>query len=134
MAMVTISRFLSVVSIAAIGLTGGCAVKQPPPADDALATMLPPATVVPDAWKAGTGLPGPAVMEWLQTFGDPQLELLVDEALRNNLDLQAAAARVEIAAGLIAQARSLLFPHIVAVGGVGAVGRDTTRDRSGLAG
>jgi NodT family efflux transporter outer membrane factor (OMF) lipoprotein len=89
---------------------------------------------VPDAWKAGNGLPGPAVVEWVQTFGDQQLELLVDEALRNNLDLQAAAARVEIAAGLIAQARSLLFPQIFAVGGVGAVGRDTTRDRSGLVG
>jgi NodT family efflux transporter outer membrane factor (OMF) lipoprotein len=70
----------------------------------------------------------------VHTFGDRQLEVLVEEAVRNNLDLQAAAARVEVASALIVQARSLLFPQLVAIGGVGAVGRDTTRDRSGLAG
>lgn len=124
---------ICVLFVAAATLVG-CAVKQPPPADDALAGILPSATVVPDAWKAANGLPGPPPAEWVRTFGDPQLDVLVDEALRNNLDLQAAAARVEYAAALVTQARSLLFPQIGLVGGVGVVGRDDTRDRSGLAG
>jgi multidrug efflux system outer membrane protein len=125
-----IARLLGVVVTIALA---GCAVKQPPPPDDALAAILPAATRVPDAWTAANA-PGTAVTEWVQTFGDIQLEMLVDEALRNNLDLQAAAARVEVANGLITSARALLFPQVGLIGGVGVVGRDDTRDRSGLVG
>ena len=53
----------------------------------------------------------------------PQLEALVEEGLRNNLDLQAAAYRIDAAAGLVVQARSLLYPQLSLIGGVGAVGR-----------
>jgi NodT family efflux transporter outer membrane factor (OMF) lipoprotein len=120
--------------LVAFATLGGCAVKQPPPADDALAGILPTGSVVPDAWKAANGLPGPTPAEWVRTFGDPQLDVLVDEALRNNLDLQAAAARVEFAAAVVTQARSLLYPYFGLAGGAGVVGRDDTRDRSGLVG
>jgi NodT family efflux transporter outer membrane factor (OMF) lipoprotein len=73
--------------------------------------------------------------EWVQTFNDAQLSMLVDEALLNNLDLEAAAARVEVAQGLILQARSLLFPQISLAAGGGVVGRDGgTKDRSGFVG
>ena len=57
------------------------------------------------------GAAGVVATEWVQTFGDPQLEALVDEGLLNNLDLKAAAARVDVAAGLVVQARSLLYPQ-----------------------
>jgi outer membrane protein TolC len=40
--------------------------------------------------------------EWVETFGDAQLNALVDTALANNYELKAAAARVSAA---IAQAR-----------------------------
>jgi NodT family efflux transporter outer membrane factor (OMF) lipoprotein len=52
----------------------------------------------------------------------------------NNLDLKAAAARVDVAAGLVVQARSLLYPYVNIVGGVGATGRDDVRDKSGIGG
>ncbi len=117
----------------AVALACGCAVTKPPPPDQALAGILPSTTPVPSAWTAPAGVDGPAMTEWVQTFGDVQLEMLVDEALRNNLDLEAAAARVEIASGLITQARALLFPQLSIASGAGVVGRDGgIRDRSGL--
>ena len=109
-----------------------CAVKDPPPAADALRSVLPSTTVMPAAWKATPVTPGIVVTDWVKTFGDVQLEALVDEGLRNNLDLQAAAFRIDVAVGLAIQARSLLYPQIAIVGGAGAVGRDTTHDRSGI--
>jgi NodT family efflux transporter outer membrane factor (OMF) lipoprotein len=70
----------------------------------------------------------------VQSFADTQLESLVSEGLHHNLDLQAAAARVDVAAGLVVQAKSLLYPQFALLGSVGAVGRDTTKDRSAVAG
>jgi NodT family efflux transporter outer membrane factor (OMF) lipoprotein len=115
-------------------LVGGCAVKQPPPPADALQATLPKTTLVPAAWRESGNLPGTIVTDWVRTFGDAQLEALVDEALQNNLDLKAAAGRVEIAAGLVTQARSLLYPNLFVSGGAGLVGRDWTKDRSGIVG
>lgn len=111
-----------------------CAVKQPPPAADSLTGVLPSTTVVPAAWRAAAGGMGAVVTDWVGSFGDPQLRLLVDEALQNNLDLKAAAERIDVAAAMVAQARALLYPHLVASAGVGLVGRDWTKDRSGLVG
>jgi NodT family efflux transporter outer membrane factor (OMF) lipoprotein len=125
---------LAIVLCAAVPLVQACAVKQPPPAADALKGVMPPTTTVPAEWKANGGAPGAVITDWVQTFGDPQLDTLVAEGLQNNLDLKAAAARVDVAAGLVVQARSLLFPYISAIGGVGVVGRDSTKDRSGIAG
>jgi NodT family efflux transporter outer membrane factor (OMF) lipoprotein len=118
----------------ALAFATACAVKQPPAPPAALTGVLPATTTLPPAWTAA-GSPASVVLtEWVQTFGDAQLEALIEEGLRNNLDLEAAAARVEVAAGLVTQARSLLFPQLVAFGGAGAVGRDTTKDRSGIVG
>ena len=72
------------------GASLGCTVKQPPSPADALAGVLPGTTVVPPEWRATTGTDGAVIAEWLRTFQDTQLEALVDEALRNNLDLIAA--------------------------------------------
>jgi NodT family efflux transporter outer membrane factor (OMF) lipoprotein len=121
-------------SFAVAAVTAACAVRQPPPAADALREAMPPTTVVPPDWTAVSGPTGPVVIDWVQTFADPPLEALVTEGLQNNLDLKAAAARVDVAAGLVVQARSLLYPQLFVIGGVGAVGRDSTKDRSGLAG
>jgi NodT family efflux transporter outer membrane factor (OMF) lipoprotein len=96
--------------------------------------VLPPAAAVPAAWRSAGGAGGVVLTDWVQSFGDPQLQLLVDEALQNNLDLQAAAERVEIAAALVTQARSLLFPHLIGSAGAGLVGRDWTKDKSGIVG
>jgi NodT family efflux transporter outer membrane factor (OMF) lipoprotein len=124
---------LAFLCCALLALLPGCAVKEPPPATDALKGVLPASTPVPVAWKESSTA-GAVTTDWIQTFADPQLAALVDESLRNNLDLRVAASRVDVAAGFVVQARSLLFPQLAAVSGVGLVGRDTTKDRSGLFG
>jgi NodT family efflux transporter outer membrane factor (OMF) lipoprotein len=129
-------RFLPVGLCAALLAASGCAVKQPPSPADSLTSVLPPAATVPDAWKAAGSSGGEvsADWNWLRTFADPRLETVVAEGLRHNLELAAAAARVDVATALVAQARSLLYPQFVLLGGAGVVGRDSSRDRSALAG
>lgn len=124
-------RAVCVSILVGIGLAG-CAVKQPPAAAAALEEALPDTTRVPAAWRDPGAVPGAVSTNWVATFKDPQLEALVDEGLRHNLDLQAAAARVDVAANLVVQARSLLYPNLAAAGGAGVVGRDFVRDRSGI--
>jgi NodT family efflux transporter outer membrane factor (OMF) lipoprotein len=126
-------RSLAILCSLPLAAAVGCAVKQPPPPAETIVTALPPGAAVPDAWKT----PGPAgaiATEWIRTFGDVQLEAIVDEGLQNNLDLRIAAARVEMASALIVQARSLLYPQIGVTAGAGVVGRDSTKDRSGIVG
>lgn len=48
---------------------------------------------------------------WWQAFGDPVLNQLVDEALRQNQDLLQAAARVEQFLGALRTTRSQLYPQ-----------------------
>src|SRR5262245_31869612 len=107
---------------AVVATSWACAVKKPPAAADALKGVLPATTTVPEAWTATGGAPGDVVTDWLKTFNDSQLEMLVDEGLRNNLDLRAAAGRIEIASALVVQARSLLFPQIAVLGSTGLLG------------
>ena len=111
-----------------------CAVKQPVPAADALKEVLPSTTAVPAFWQARPATAGIVITDWVQTFADPQLESLIEEGLRNNLDLKAAASRIDIAVALAIQARALLYPQLAIIGGTGIVGRDTVKDRSGIAG
>ena len=118
----------------ALASLAGCAVKNPPPPNDSLASVLPEKTAVPAGWTAGGGATGDVETDWVQTFADAQLEALIAEGLFNNLDLKAAASRVDIASALVVQARSLLYPQLTVLAGAGAVGRDTTHDRSALAG
>jgi NodT family efflux transporter outer membrane factor (OMF) lipoprotein len=108
-------------------------VKQPPPAGDALKGALPPTTAIPAAWTAG-GDANAVVTDWVRTFGDPRLDVLVDEGLKNNLDLKAASTRIDVAAALVVQARSLLYPQAFALGSAGIVGRDSVKDRTGIVG
>jgi NodT family efflux transporter outer membrane factor (OMF) lipoprotein len=125
---------LAVLLCGALPPLAGCAVKQPVPPADALKGVLPPAATIPPEWKATAGVAGDVVTDWLQTFADPQLEALVKEGVENNLDLKAAAARVDIAVALVTQARALLYPQVFVLGSAGVVGRDSTKDRTGLAG
>jgi multidrug efflux system outer membrane protein len=56
--------------------------------------------------------PSAADTAWWQQFGDPQLDALIDEALANNLDVAAAAARVDQFYGALGTTRSALFPQV----------------------
>jgi len=53
-----------------------------------------------------------ADVEWWEGFGDPVLSDLVRDALRKNLDVRIAAARVDIFLGTLATTRSALFPQV----------------------
>jgi NodT family efflux transporter outer membrane factor (OMF) lipoprotein len=118
----------------ALAAGAGCAVKQAPPAVESLNSVLPPTAAMPADWKSAGGTAGTVATDWITSFGDQRLEALVLEAFTNNLELKAAAARIDVASALVVQARALLYPQLMAVGSVGAVGRDDTHDRSGLAG
>lgn len=70
----------------------------------------------PQAGPAGDSSPQTsdrlANLAWWEEFREPVLNQLVAEALANNRDLQAAAARVEEAAGAFSSTRSQLFPQL----------------------
>jgi NodT family efflux transporter outer membrane factor (OMF) lipoprotein len=56
------------------------------------------------------------VPNWIRTFGDPQLTELVEDAVRRNPDLKAAAARVEASRAAVRVAASSLYPRIAMKG------------------
>ncbi|MGE4488363.1 MAG: efflux RND transporter permease subunit [Kiritimatiellales bacterium] len=55
-------------------------------------------------------------VDWWTTLGDPELTALVDEALQNNHDLQAAVASVRAARAQLGIARAALGPQLDAAG------------------
>ncbi len=109
------------VTAAAAGLAlAGCAVEQPAPIDEQIAEALPETTEIPlDFEEAANAATGAVVDGWLKTFGDPALEAIVAESIQNNLNLQAAVARVDAAAGFATQAGAELMP-VIGVGGSGS--------------
>ncbi|SFM87822.1 efflux transporter outer membrane subunit [Variovorax sp. OV329] len=56
--------------------------------------------------------PSSADTAWWKLFGDAQLDALIDEALASNLDVVAAAARVDQFYGALGVTRSALFPQV----------------------
>lgn len=64
---------------------------------------------------AGTAWPGDL---WWHELGDPQLDALIDEGLRNSPDVAAAAARFRRAAGMAQEARGATLPSLDASGTV----------------
>jgi multidrug efflux system outer membrane protein len=74
-----------------------------------------PAVELPQAWKQSA----PRFAEdgrWWRIYEDETLEAFIEEGLKNNSDLLIAAARVDEARALAAEARSFLFPTIDAQG------------------
>jgi multidrug efflux system outer membrane protein len=65
---------------------------------------------------------------WWGQFNDPVLDNLIGTALRENLDLQIASARVDEFAGRYGFVRADLFPQ---VGAFGAAGRQQTTQETG---
>jgi NodT family efflux transporter outer membrane factor (OMF) lipoprotein len=85
----------------------GCALKEASPVAQATA---PP---IAERWTADAGV-DPRLVDrgWLSSFEDQRLERLVEEALQNNRDLQAAAARVDEAEARVRRAGADLRPQI----------------------
>ncbi len=84
----TVNRRFPGSALAAVGvaaaLLSACAL--PPRAD----TKSPPLEL-----PAGSPAVAPVPSDWWRSFGDPRLDALVDEALRENRDLARAAARID---------------------------------------
>ncbi|CAG9185394.1 efflux transporter outer membrane subunit [Cupriavidus pampae] len=103
---------LVVAAVAAATMCGGCADFGAGHTTQTLAPVSATRHSLPEehgAWPdAG----------WADRFGDPQLRVLVDEAVAGSPTLQAAIARVEAARALAQGARSALYPHAEVQGGV----------------
>ena len=81
--------FLSLVLVS----LGACAnITAPEVAGQAARDTLPDA---PDAWTMAGERVGPVQAGWIAMLDDPVLDALVEEALANNRNLQAAAANVQ---------------------------------------
>lgn len=75
-----------------------------------------PSTPTPAHW-AGQPAGGPAELSrWWLRFDDPTLDALIDEAMRANLDVAAAQARVRAARASEREARGALQPSLDASG------------------
>ena len=75
-----------------------------------------PTLAVPEQYRGVEGPPTPgeslADLQWWETFGDPVLKGLIDEALRNGYDVRIAASRVDEARARAGIAKSQFFPQI----------------------
>jgi multidrug efflux system outer membrane protein len=100
-----------VLAIGAAGAIAGCAIKGPPSATDIQREALAH-TTVPSGWKGSAEVTQPVADRWLDSFNDPVLVALVDEALTYNADLKVGAARVEQAEGYVKVAGASLYPAV----------------------
>jgi outer membrane protein, multidrug efflux system len=73
-----------------------------------------PATTPPDKFYMETSVNAASIADlpWWEIFKDPQLQGLIQEALKNNYDVRIAAARVEQAREELAIAHSQFYPQI----------------------
>jgi outer membrane protein TolC len=90
---------------------GGCALSTPPEQGAVVQAALPDSTTIPTTWRA------PADSDsvsggWLASFNDPGLTAVVTEAVGNNLDLRAAAGRVDVARQSVGIVSAKLKPQV----------------------
>ncbi len=111
----------------------GCSVKEPEPIQETAASALGEEAELPKLnFKAAADAAKGDVQDgWIGSFGDPKLSMLVDEAIDNNLNIQAAVARVDAAAGYATQASAELKPAI-ALGGSASAAEGLDSANSGL--
>lgn len=82
-----------------------------------------PAVEVPKTWRIDPARAADvANTAWWQQFNDPVLNDLVDQALRENLDVKIAAERVNQFVGVLTSTRAQLYPQI-------GYGADMSRNR-----
>ena len=72
-----------------------------------------PETDLPQQWRMDYPKAADvANTKWWEQFGDPVLDQLIESALRENLDVRAAAARVDQFLGALSTTRSQFFPQL----------------------
>lgn len=99
----------------AVGIMGaslcGCSLHKPPSHTTVVNQALPKATPLPPVWSAGSDT---AIVTdgWVRSFKDDKLEVIVREAIANNLDLRQSAAQVEQARQSVIVVGAKLKPQI----------------------
>ena len=83
------------------------------------------AVAPPIEWRTQLGAGAPVEARWWDSFGDPQLSRLVEQARINNPDVRIAAARVDEARATEQASRGYLLPSL-GVGVEGGVQRDVS--------
>lgn len=96
-------------AISAAMLTACASITTPGEAGQAARSTLPD---TPDAWTMASERIGPVETGWVAKLEDPVLTALVEEALANNRNLQAAAANVQRSWALAGQAGAALSPSV----------------------
>lgn len=93
------------------------------------AYQRPPVAVPDDVYGAASPATAESLADtqWFDLFQDPQLRVLIEEALRNGFDVRVAAARVEAARARAGIANSARSPDVdgQVLAGVGREGGDT---------
>jgi len=98
----------------------GCITLKDPPTTEEIRAQTTLAGLTPEQqWQAGA-VAGPAADNWLASFNDAELDALVVEAMTNNADLRANAARVQQAAGYVDLAKAAGRPSVAVFGSGGA--------------
>ncbi|HUG25343.1 efflux transporter outer membrane subunit [Piscinibacter sp.] len=105
----------------------GCATKVGP--DHTPPEPNPPAQFGPAIEQLGPPTTHPG--GWWQGFGDPALDALVAQALARNLDVAAAAARVDEARALLRSVEAARSPSVAAQAGAGVDERVTGSSGNG---
>lgn len=122
-----------VLRLAPVTVLAGCITLAKPPDTGELAkSVLPDETPPPAEWTGGGAASGAVEAGWLATFADPELDALVHEAILHNADLQAAAARVEQAAGYVAAVGGPRYPKVDLLGRGGSGLGDSSGLEGGL--
>ncbi|MEX1132461.1 MAG: TolC family protein, partial [Flavobacteriales bacterium] len=116
---------------AALLLVAGCKVSKPPASDVVQREALP----MFDSTAAWRSPADTAVVQdnWLATFGDPQLEALVAEALSRSPGLATMGLRVDQAGQQVELARAALRPAVslLGIGGINLGGGDLSSPLQG---
>lgn len=97
-------------------LITACATKldEPPGHEELLGESLPETTVIPAEWTAPEGDTGAVDDGWLADFNDPQLEMLVAEALdAQNPNMRLLSAQVDRAEAMARLGNAALQPTVM---------------------
>jgi len=114
------AKYWSVVVVTAV--LGGCAVGP---------DYHTPSTTMPSAFSAAPPSTQPAnITDWWESFGDPELDSLIDRALAANFDLDIALTRLQEARTAEVVVEGGALPEIDASGALaGGTGTNSTKGR-----
>jgi multidrug efflux system outer membrane protein len=108
----TLICFSRWIVVGAVGVSlCGCALHRAPPHSTIVVEALPKAIPLPSTFSATPNIDNVAG-GWVKSFNDQGLEVIVSEAIANNLDLRQSAARVEVARQSVIVVGSKLKPQV----------------------